>query len=171
MVKDALFQLTDPQNTHIDFSNKVKDTKEFNVFKYRNFYNGGGVAIGDVNNDGKPDVFFTANQGDNRLYLNQGNWSFKDVTGFAGLKGNPRWHTGVSMADINGDGWLDIYICNSGGSPDGDDRDNELYINQHDGTFKEEAKIYGLDDPGLGTHAAFFDFDHDGDLDCFRSYG
>jgi hypothetical protein len=167
VVKDALFQLTDPQNTHIDFSNKVKDTKEFNVFKYRNFYNGGGVAIGDVNNDGKPDVFFTANQGDNRLYLNQGNWSFKDVTGFAGLKGNPRWHTGVSMADINGDGWLDIYICNSGGSPDGDDRDNELYINQHDGTFKEEAKIYGLDDPGLGTHAAFFDFDHDGDLDCF----
>lgn len=164
--KDALFQLMPSSQTGVTFDNKVEDTKIFNVFKYRNFYNGGGVAIGDVNNDGKPDIFFTSNQGSNKLYINKGNWKFEDVTEKAGLAGSHKWHTGVTMADVNGDGWLDIYICNSGGT-DSTSRANELYINQKDGTFKEEAHQYGLDDKGLSTQAVFFDYDHDGDLDCF----
>ncbi|HMH33536.1 MAG TPA: CRTAC1 family protein, partial [Puia sp.] len=165
-VTNPLFQLLSADQTGIDFNNTVIDTRTFNVFKYRNFYNGGGVAIGDINNDGRPDVFFTANQGKNRLYLNKGDWKFEDITDKAGVAGIHKWHTGVTMADVNGDGWLDIYVCNSG-EIEGDDRANELYINQKDGTFKEEAKLYGLDNKGLGTQAVFFDFDHDGDLDCF----
>ncbi|HAL81427.1 MAG TPA: hypothetical protein DCO83_03670 [Mucilaginibacter sp.] len=164
--KDALFQLMPSSQTGITFNNKVVDDGEFNVFNYRNFYNGGGVAIGDVNNDGKPDIFFTSNQGDCKLYINKGNWKFEDVTAKAGLNVYHRWHTGVTMVDINGDGWLDIYITNSGGLGNAD-RANELYINQKDGTFKEEAAKYGLADKGLGTQAIFFDYDHDGDLDCF----
>jgi hypothetical protein len=163
---DPLFQLMPSSQTGIDFNNKVDDKKDFNIFKYRNFYNGGGVAIGDVNNDGKPDIFFTSNQGKNRLYINKGNWQFEDVTDKAGVGGIHKWHTGVTMVDINGDGWLDIYVSNSG-EIEGDDRANELYINQKDGTFKEEAHQYGLDDKGLTTQVAFFDYDHDGDLDCF----
>jgi len=163
---ELLFQLQPSSQTGIDFINKVVDSKELNVFKYRNFYNGGGVAIGDVNNDGKPDIFFTSNQGKNRLYINKGNWKFEDVTAKANIGSAHRWHTGVTMADVNGDGWLDIYVSNSG-AYEGDDRSNELYINQKDGTFKEEAHAFGLDDKGMGTQAVFFDYDHDGDLDCF----
>ena len=165
-VKDALFQLMPSAQTGIHFANNVVETTEFNIFKYRNFYNGGGVAIGDVNNDGKPDIFFTSNQQTNKLYINKGNWTFEDVTDKAGLQSNHKWHTGVTMADVNGDGWLDIYVSNSGDMP-GDDRSNELYINQKDGSFKEEAHEYGLDDKGLSTQAVFFDYDNDGDLDCF----
>ncbi|MDB5022743.1 MAG: repeat protein [Mucilaginibacter sp.] len=164
--EDALFQLQPSWQTGITFNNRVIDDGEFNVFSYRNFYNGGGVAIGDVNNDGKPDVFFTANQGQNKLYINKGNWKFEEVSEKAGFKDSKKWHTGVTMVDINGDGWLDIYVSNSGGLKDAD-RANELYINQKDGTFKEEAAKYGLADKGLSTQAIFFDFDHDGDLDCF----
>jgi hypothetical protein len=164
--ENTLFQLLPSAQTGITFNNKVVDDGEFNVFNYRNFYNGGGVAIGDVNNDGKPDIFFTSNQGQCKLYLNKGNWKFEDVTAKSGLNVYKRWHTGVTMVDINGDGWLDIYISNSGGLKDAD-RANELYINQKDGTFKEEAVKYGLADKGLSTQAIFFDFDHDGDLDCF----
>jgi enediyne biosynthesis protein E4 len=163
---NTLFQLLPSSSTGITFNNQVIEDGEFNVFNYRNFYNGAGVAIGDVNNDGKPDIFFTANQGENKLYINKGNWKFDDVTAKAGVKGYKRWHTGVTMVDINGDGWLDIYVSNSGGMK-GADRANELYINQKDGTFKEEAAKYGLADGGLSTQAIFFDFDHDGDLDCF----
>src|ERR1700733_2885650 len=163
---DALFQLMPSTQTGITFNNKVKDDGKYNDITFRNFYNGGGVAIGDVNNDGKPDIFFTSNQGKNRLYINKGNWQFEDVTDKAGVGGIHKWHTGVTMVDINGDGWLDIYVCNSG-EIKGDDRANELYINQKDGTFKEEAHQYGLDDKGLTTQVAFFDYDHDGDLDCF----
>ncbi len=165
-VPDPLFHLLPSAETGIDFVNRVTDTKDFNVFKYRNFYNGGGVAIGDVNNDGRPDIFFISNQHENKLYINKGNWKFEDVTAKAGLVSNHKWHTGVTMVDINGDGWLDIYVCNSG-EISGDDRANELYINQKDGTFKEEAHAYGLDDKGESTQAIFFDYDHDGDLDCF----
>lgn len=164
--RETTFKLLPSAATGVTFNNRVKDDGEFNVFNYRNFYNGAGVAIGDVNNDGKPDLFFTSNQGECKLYLNKGNWKFEDVTAKAGVKGLRRWHTGVTMVDINGDGWLDIYISNSGGLK-GDDRANELYINQKDGTFKEEAGKYGLADKGLSTQALFFDFDHDGDLDCF----
>lgn len=161
-----LFKLLSPSETGIDFINTVTDTREMNIFTYHNFYNGGGVAIGDINNDGKPDVFFTSNQGSNKLYLNKGNLTFTDITANAGVSGKHRWHTGVAMVDINGDGWLDIYVCNAGMIP-GDERANELYINQKNGTFKEEAAAYGLDDKGASTQAVFFDYDHDGDLDCF----
>jgi enediyne biosynthesis protein E4 len=163
---DALFQLLPSSQTGIHFNNIVTDTKEFNILKYRNFYNGGGVAIGDVNNDGKPDIFFTSNQHENELYLNKGNWKFEEVAAKSGLISTHHWHTGVTMVDINGDGWLDIYVCNGGDIP-GDDRANELYINQKNGQFKEEAHAYGLDDHGISTQAIFFDYDHDGDLDCF----
>ncbi|MBO9573348.1 MAG: VCBS repeat-containing protein, partial [Chitinophagaceae bacterium] len=151
--------------TGISFNNKVTDTRELNIFNFRNFYNGAGVAIGDIDNDGKPDIFFTANQGQNKLYLNKGNFRFEDISARAGIKDEGKWYTGVTMVDINGDGWLDIYVCNSGKL--GTNKPNDLYINQHNGTFKKEAAKYGLDDIGLSTHAAFFDYDHDGDLDCF----
>lgn len=164
--KDKLFRLMSSSETGIKFVNEVKDTKDLNIFNFRNFYNGAGVSIGDINNDGLPDVFFTANQANNKLYLNKGNWKFQDITDAAGIRSLGKWYTGVTMADINGDGWLDIYVCNSGGLV-GYNKPNELYINQKNGTFKEEAEKYGLDDKGLTTHAAFFDYDHDGDLDCF----
>ncbi len=163
---NSLFKLLPASETGIHFNNRVRDTKEFNIFKYRNFYNGGGVAIGDVNHDGLPDIFFTSNQHENQLYLNRGNWKFEEVAAQSGLTSTHHWHTGVTMVDINGDGWLDIYVCN-GGDMEGDDRANELYINQKNGQFKEEAHAYGLDDHGISTQAVFFDYDHDGDLDCF----
>ena len=166
-----LFQKLDPDQTNVHFSNMLSYDKNFNIYTYRNFYNGGGVAIGDVNNDGKPDIFFTANMGPNKLYLNKGNFQFEDISEKAGIGKKGKWSTGVSMADVNGDGWLDIYICNSGDIK-GDNRQNELYINNGVGpdgnvSFTERAHEYGLDDRGLSTHAAFFDFDHDGDLDMF----
>ena len=141
-------------------------TDEFNVYKYRNFYNGGGVAVGDINNDGLVDVYFSANQKSNELYLNQGNFKFLNVTELAGVGGQKAWATGVTMVDINADGWLDIYVCNSGDLK-GDNKQNELFINNQDGTFKEDAKSYGLDDKGFSTHAVFFDYDKDGDLDVY----
>ncbi|MES2332982.1 MAG: VCBS repeat-containing protein [Bacteroidota bacterium] len=164
--KDALFELLDSTQTGIGFANMVTDSKEMNILNYHNFYNGGGVAIGDIDHDGKPDIFFTSNQGENKLYLNKGNLKFEDISVKANIISKHKWHTGVSMVDINGDGWLDIYVCNAGIIA-GDDRSNELYINQKNGTFKEEAHAYGLDDKGSSTQAIFFDYDHDGDLDCF----
>lgn len=164
--QDALFELMPSAKTGVRFANRVTDTKEMNILNYHNFYNGGGVAIGDINNDGKPDIFFTANQGQNTLYLNKGNMQFEDITATAGVAGKKTWHTGVTMVDINADGWLDIYVCNAGLTA-GETRANELFINQHNGTFTEEAKAYGLDDKGASTQAVFFDYDHDGDLDCF----
>jgi len=163
---NELFTLMPSAETGISFNNRVEDTRDFNIFKYRNFYNGGGVAIGDVNQDGLPDIFFTSNQHDNQLYVNKGNWKFEEVALKSGLISSHHWHTGVTMVDINGDGMLDIYVCNGGDIP-GDDRANELYINQGNGQFREEAHTYGLDDHGISTQAVFFDYDHDGDLDCF----
>jgi hypothetical protein len=160
-----LFELLN--NTGIDFVNKVKGDKNNNVFKFRNFYNGGGVAIGDINNDGLPDIFFTANEGPNKLYLNKGNFQFEDISEKAGFKDKPQWSTGVVMVDINNDGWLDIFVCNSGHLTDGVSRANQLFINNHDNTFTESAHEYGLDDTGYTTQVSFFDYDMDGDLDCF----
>jgi hypothetical protein len=161
-----IFHLLKPEETGIDFINEVVDEENFNILTYRNFYNGGGVAIGDINNDSLPDLFFTSNQKQNRLYLNKGNFHFGDITKKAGVGGTMKWSTGVTMADINGDGWLDIYVCNSG-DVDGNHKKNELYINNGNLTFSEKAREYNLDNEGYTTHAAFFDYDGDGDLDCY----
>ena len=162
----TLFELLSSEKTKIDFINNITYTNEFNIYTYRNFYNGGGVGLGDVNNDGLLDIYLTANQLPNRLYINKGNFVFEDVTETAKLSGNRAWSTGVSMVDINSDGWLDIYVCNSG-DVYGDNRQNEFFINNGDGTFSENADEMGLADSGLSTHAAFFDYDKDGDLDVY----
>ena len=168
---EHLFTLLPNEYTRLKFQNTLVDETNFNVFKYRNYYNGGGVAIGDVNNDGMPDVYLTANQQPNKLFLNQGNLRFRDVTGQADVAGSHNWSTGVCMVDINGDGRLDIYVCNSG-NIEGDNRANELFVNQGNTkngipTFREAAAEYGIDDQGFSTHAAFFDYDRDGDLDLY----
>ncbi|OQP61332.1 RNA-binding protein [Niastella vici] len=164
-----LFELLAPKQTNIQFANRINETEYLNVLAYEYFYNGGGVAVGDINNDGLEDIFLVANMGENKLYQNLGNLQFKDITKDAckELAGRPgSWKTGVTMADVNGDGWLDIYVCYSGKVSD-DMRRNQLFINQGNGTFKEEAAAYGLDDKSYSTQAAFFDYDNDGDLDMF----
>lgn len=161
---DTLFEEV---KTNIQFSNTLKESDEFNVFKYRNFYNGGGVATGDLNNDGLPEVFFTANQSSNKLYLNKGNFEFEDITEKAGIVYNGEWSTGVVFVDINADGWLDIYVCNAGNMLQKEKRKNKLYINNHNNTFTDKAAEFGLADDGYSTQASFFDYDLDGDLDCF----
>lgn len=169
--EQRLFTLISGEETGIDFQNTIAYNRDFNIYTYRNFYNGGGVAIGDINNDGLADIYFTANMKPNRLYLNKSNhgaapFEFEDITAKAGVKGTRAWSTGVTMADVNGDGFLDIYVCNSG-DVEGDDRQNELFINNGDETFTEMAQEYGLDDIGFSTQAAFFDYDKDGDLDVY----
>ncbi|HUQ67408.1 MAG TPA: VCBS repeat-containing protein [Flavitalea sp.] len=154
------------ENTGIDFTNTVRNNKQFNIFTYRNFYNGGGVAIGDINNDGLPDVFFTANMSSNKLYLNQGQFQFEDITEKAGILNKGKWATGIVFVDINHDNWLDIYVCFAGYQK-GISNANELYINNKNSTFTEAAAQYNLNDSGYTTHAAFFDYDLDGDLDCY----
>jgi len=163
IAEDPLFSLLDKSG--INFTNTVIDSKKDNSFDYRNFYNGGGVAIGDINNDGLADVILTSNMGSNKLFLNKGNMKFEDITGSSGMKQDSMWSTGVTMVDINGDGWLDMYVCNSGHINDGN-RKNKLYINNHDLSFTESAAAYGLDVSGYCTQASFFDYDNDGDLDC-----
>lgn len=160
------FVLLDKNQTSVDFRNDLVISETLNTYTYRNFYNGAGVAIGDVNNDGLADIYFSGNQVDNKLYLNQGDFQFLDATAAAGVSCPNVWSTGVNMVDINGDGWLDIYVCKSG-PPGGVNRSNELFINNQDGTFREEAERWGINDDGLSTHAAFFDFDNDGDLDMY----
>ncbi len=164
--EELLFTLLSPEETGIDFSNDIANQKNFNIFMYRNFYNGGGVAIGDINNDGLPDIYFTSNMGQNRLYLNKGNMQFEDITESAGVGGNKPWSTGVNMVDINNDGLLDIYVSNAG-NMEGNNHDNELFINNGDLTFTESAHEYNLAKTGFSTHATFFDYDKDGDLDVY----
>jgi hypothetical protein len=164
--KDTLFELIPPEASGVNFINKIINDKGLNVFLYRNFYNGGGVAIGDINNDGLADIYLTSNLEKNKLYLNLGNFKFKDITASSITGGEHAWSTGVVMVDINCDGFLDIYVCNAGNSKD-DNRKNELFINNGDLTFSEKAEEYGLADNGLTTHAVFFDYDVDGDLDAF----
>jgi hypothetical protein len=168
----TLFTEVSPAHTHIDFRNDIKEDEQYNILTYEYLYNGGGVAVGDINNDGLPDIIFTGNMTSNKLYLNKGNFQFEDITEKAGVQGRSKWKTGVVMADVNGDGLLDIYVCYSGPGTDAD-RANELYINDgvnKDGipTFTESAKKYGLDAPGTyTTTVVFFDMDNDGDLDMF----
>ena len=164
--KEKLFSLLSSEETGIDFLNEVKNQKDFNIFKYRNFYNGGGVAIGDINNDGLPDIYLTANMKPNKLYLNKGNFQFEDITEKAGVAGNKPWSTGVNMVDINQDGLLDLYVSNAG-NMEGNNHDNDLYINNGDLTFTEKAAEYNLAKTGFSTHATFFDYDKDGDLDAY----
>jgi len=162
----GFFKQLPKEQSGLDFRNDLAYIRDFNIYTYRNFYNGGGVGIGDVNGDDLPDVYLTANMGPNKLFINEGDMHFRDITEEAGIAGTRGWSTGVSMADVNADGWLDIYVCNSGKLA-GDDRANELFTNQGDGTFLEQAAEFGLADKGLSTHAAFFDYDHDGDLDVY----
>ena len=163
---NSLFELKKSSYTKVGFTNTLNYTEELNPYTYRNFYNGGGVGIGDFNNDSLPDIFFTGNLVSNKLYINKGDFVFDDVTDKAGLNSLGIWSTGVSVVDINHDGYLDIYVCKSG-PPGGERRNNELFINNGDLSFTEKSKDYGLDNEGLSTHAAFFDFDNDGDLDCY----
>jgi enediyne biosynthesis protein E4 len=163
---NTLFNLLPSSKTNIDFTNQITNEENFNILTYRNFYNGGGVAIGDINNDSLPDIYFTANQQKNKLYLNKGDFIFEDITEKAGVGGTKFWSTGVTMADVNADGLLDIYVCNSG-NVDGHSRENELFINNGNLTFTEKAKELALNNDGYSTHAAFFDYDQDGDLDCY----
>ncbi len=164
---NALFEEMDASATGIEFVNKIEDKEDINIFNYRNFYNGGGVSIGDINNDGLPDIYFTANMGENKLYLNKGNWKFEDITAKAGVAEPDKWSTGVVMADVNGDNLLDIYVCNAGYQKFVNKQGNSLYINNGNLTFTESAKQYGLDETGYTTHAAFLDYDLDGDLDAY----
>jgi hypothetical protein len=156
------------KNTGITFINKVQDNDTINILNYRNFYNGGGVAAGDINNDGLPDIFFTANQGSNKLYLNKGNFKFEDISANAGFVDKPQYSTGVVMVDVNADGWLDIFVSNAGSMDNAALRSNQLFVNNHDLTFTESAAKYGLNDSGYTTQVSFFDYDMDGDLDMFK---
>jgi hypothetical protein len=160
-VDGHLFTLLPPSYTGVRFENRVDYTPELNAFTYRNFYNGGGVAAGDLNGDGLPEVMLTSNQHGNKLYLNKGHFQFQDITDEAGVGGKGFWATGVTFADVNGDGLLDIYVCYAGNIA-GKRRANELYINQGPDkngvpTFKEMAAEYGIADEGPSTQAVFFD--------------
>ncbi len=163
---DSLLQSIDSSKVGIDFSNDLTETEDFNILDYLYFYNGGGVAIGDINNDGKPDIYFSGNQVKNKLYLNKGNLKFEDITESAGVAGNSDWNTGAVMGDINGDGLLDIYVCAVVGVR-GLGGYNELFINNGDNTFTESSEEYGLDFDSYSSSASFLDFDKDGDIDIF----
>jgi enediyne biosynthesis protein E4 len=165
-VADTLFRVLNDKQTGIEFNNALEYSEALNIYTFKNFYNGGGVGIADFNNDSLRDIFFCGNQVANKLYLNKGNLTFEDISEKAGLSTLPVWTTGISIADVNADGLLDIYLCKSG-PPEGNRRKNELLINNGDLTFTDRAAEYGLDFEGLSTHAAFFDFDRDGDLDCY----
>lgn len=177
--RDELFSLLPSSITNIEFINQLTETEQFNIIEYLYFNNGAGVAVGDINNDDLPDLYFTSNQKPNKLFLNKGSLKFDDITDTAGVAGTGNWKTGVTMADVNGDGLLDIYVCQVGNYK-GIHGKNQLFINQGNLTFKEEAHEYGLDFQGFSTQAAFFDYDIDGDLDMYllnhsvhsaRSYG
>lgn len=161
-----MFTLMPPGTTQITFRNQLTENEEMNIVEYLYFNNGAGVAAGDINNDGLIDLYFTGNQVSNRLYLNKGNMEFEDITQQSGTAGTGSWKTGVSMADVNGDGFLDIYVCQTGDYKSLKGR-NQLFINIGNLTFSEKAAEYGLDFCGFSTQAAFFDYDADGDLDMY----
>ncbi|MEX6689290.1 VCBS repeat-containing protein [Danxiaibacter flavus] len=164
---DKLFTSLSSSKTNIEFANNLQDKSFFGILNYIYYYNGGGVAVGDINNDGLPDIYFTANsKGNNKLYLNKGDFVFEDITEKAGVAGTADWCTGVTMADVNGDGFLDIYVC-AVATIHGFKGRNQLFVNNGKGGFTEAATEYGLDFSGTSTQAVFFDYDHDGDLDCY----
>src|SRR5215203_3645527 len=162
------FQKVSSKQSGITFINAVDENYDKNYFdKFAYVYNGAGVAVGDINNDGLQDIYFTGNEVPNRLYLNEGGMKFKAITASAGVDGGKGWDNGVTMVDINNDGWMDIYVCKGGYRDTDDERKNLLYVNQGNLNFKEQAKEYGLDDIGYSMHAAFFDMDNDNDLDVY----
>ena len=164
--EQQLFEILDSSKSGITFENNLTETDDLNILDYLYFYNGGGIAIGDINNDGLADVYFTGNQVKNKLYLNKGNMKFEDITLKAGVEGNSDWNTGVVMGDVNGDGLLDIYVCAVVGV-NGFNGHNELFINNGDATFTEKSSEYGLDFDNYSSTAAFIDYDLDGDLDIY----
>ena len=162
------FELLTPEQTGIDFKNTIQETATKNHLYYSQIYNGAGVAIGDINNDGLDDIFFCGNQVADRLYLNKGNFQFKNITKSSKVSRNDGWSWGVTMADVNADGYLDIYVSRNGESMTPNERQNQLLINNGDLTFTESAKKYGLADLGFSSQAVFFDMDNDGDLDVYQ---
>lgn len=162
---ETLFILKTPAETGVHFTNQIQETFERNILTYQYLHNGTGVAIGDVNNDGLQDFYLTGNMQPNALYINKGSFQFENIAKTSGTGGKKGWTTGTTMADVNADGWLDIYVCRSGKVPP-QTRRNLLYINNKNGTFSEQAAQFGLADPGYSIQATFFDYDNDGDLDC-----
>jgi hypothetical protein len=163
----TLFSLANTDKTNLRFVNNVEETYEENYFNYEFLYNGAGVAVGDLNNDGLPDIYFAGNSVNDKLYLNEGNLTFKDISATSGIAFYEGWSTGVTMIDINTDGWLDIYVCRSGPSKEIAKRTNRLFINNKDNTFTEAAADYGLQRTEHSIQSAFFDYDLDGDLDMY----
>src|SRR5690349_10945787 len=164
-VQPKLFDLLSPQQTGISFSNNLPEKPDFNILNYLYYYNGAGVAVGDVDNDGLPDLYFTSNLGSNKLYRNLGNYRFEDITSKAGVADSVGWKTGVTMADVNGDGKVDIYV--SGVDYLDEHGGNVLYINNGNGTFSDRTREFALEHHGFSTQALFFDYDGDGDLDMY----
>src|SRR4029078_11802774 len=157
-----VFKKVSSSQSGITFNNLVDENSDKGYFdKFAYVYNGAGVAVGDINNDGLPDIYFAGNEIANKLYLNQGGMKCKDLTESAGVDGGKGWDNGVSMVDINNDGLMDIYVCKGGFRDSDEERRNLLYVNQGNTQFKEEAKVYGLDDDGYSQHALFFDMDND----------
>jgi len=163
-VSQSHWSLIDSAHSNVKFNNILKETEELNYFTYPYLYMGGGVAVGDINNDGLDDIFFTGNMVSNRLYLNKGNFQFEDITTVAKIGGDDRWYSGATMVDINADGYLDIYVSVSGKDKT---TKNQLFVNNGDQTFSEQAASYGLDDAGKSVQSTFFDYDRDGDLDLY----
>ena len=163
---EKVFKIINHNKTGVNFINTVVESDRLNILDYLYFYNGGGVSLGDINDDDLLDIFFTANQGSNKLFLNNGNLKFTEITETAGVSGNSSWSTGSVMVDINNDGLLDIYVCSVVGI-NGFTGSNELYINNGDNTFTEKSAEYGLDFKTYSSAAAFLDYDLDGDLDMY----
>lgn len=159
-----IFSKLSSNKTGITFSNTLAENDSLNYFTYAYIYMGGGVSAGDINNDGLIDLYFTGNMTPNKLYLNKGNLEFEDISDFAGVNGDTRWYTGTTMIDLNNDGFLDIYVSVGGkfGS-----KENQLFINNGDNTFTEQAKEYNIADPSNSVQSTFFDYDLDGDLDLY----
>ena len=164
--EDLLFKNPTSQETGVVFKNSLSPTNSLNILDYLYYYNGGGVALGDINNDGLVDIFLSANQEKNKLFINKGNLKFEDITAKSNVSGNSSWNTGAVMGDVNGDGLLDIYVCAVVGVH-GFYGYNELFINNGDETFTESAEKYKLDFDSYSSSAAFLDFDLDGDLDIY----